>query len=778
MELRWRLAHGWITSQAGSLTRHARCHAGETKRMKRHLLFAAACAGVCAGCLGTAYGQPETMAWGNLNGIRVEGHLFELNSSMAIAQPDWSSVFTTGREKQTNSYSRNGKIETVTVEMRAPREARDADGNGWALDGKEVVEDTGPGAAKVDIQFTASQAANIAGAYWRFDLPAAQYSGGVVQLIEPVRAAERVSLAPRLNDQNEYVNAMAKGLHFTSGRHEIEVTFNEPTQVLIRDDRRQGNYDLQVFMAVLNGKAAAGQTASKSFAVKVAGDIDHNPVTIALDASHPGQLFDGLGGNFRLQNPRTDPAVIDYNLQNLRVAWGRVEMPWRTWQPDESADPLAAARAGNLPTNIAQAMEMARRLAQKGMPVIVSAWAPPGWAILGGGGRGFGGFGGGAGRGGAMPGGRGGAQPGAGARAGAQPAAGGRGGAAAGAGAQPAAGGRGGAQLGAAAGAGAGAGRGRGGAAVAQPEGLRGNPLNPEKMDQIKKSIADYLVFLKEKYGVEAAMFTFNESDLGIDVRQTPREHAEMIKTFGAYFASRGLATKLALGDTSDANPIDFIKPGLDDPEAAKYIGAVDFHSWRGCTDDLLKQWGAAARKLNVPLIVAEGSTDAAAYRYPQIFYEQSFALYEINLYLRILAIAQPRSILQWQFTADYSLLAGGGVFNDNGPLRPTRRFWNLKQLASTPPKSFALPVACNGPNLVCAGFGNIAEGVYTVHVVNNGAARPATLTGLPASVRELRLWVTDTQRGMVEGARVPVVDGKAELKLDPTSYTTVIGAQ
>ena len=297
-------------------------------------------------------------------------------------------------------------------------------------------------------------------------------------------------------------------------------------------------------------------------------------------------------------------------------------------------------------------------------------------------------------------------------------------------------------------------------------------------MNHIKQSIADYLVFLKEKYGVEAVMFTFNESDLGIDIRQTPREHAETIKTFGAYFASRGLATKLALGDTSDANPIDFIKPALHDPEAAKYIGAVDFHSWRGCTDDILAQWRDAARELNVPLIVAEGSTDAAAYRYPQIFFEQSFALYEINLYLRILAIAQPRSILQWQLTADYSDLAGGGIFGDNGPLRPTWRFWNLKQLASTPPRSFALPVACNGPNLTCAGFGDIAGGIYTLHIVNNGATRQATLTGLPAGVKELRLWVTDSKRGMEEGARVPVADGKAEVKLDATSYTTLISAQ
>ena len=309
-----------------------------------------------------------------------------------------------------------------------------------------------------------------------------------------------------------------------------------------------------------------------------------------------------------------------------------------------------------------------------------------------------------------------------------------------------------------------------------QPDGPRGNPLNPEKMDRIKESIAGYLVYLKEKYGVEAAMFSFNESDLGINVRQTPREHAELIRTLGAYFASRGLATKLALGDTSDANPIEFIKPAMKDPEAVKYIGAVDFHSWRGCSDEKLAQWRDAARELNVPLIIAEGSTDAAAYRYPQIFAEQSFALYEINLYTRILAIAQPKSILQWQFTADYSVLSGGGIFNDNGPLRPSQRFWNLKQFASTPPRSFALPVKCNRPGIACAALGNIAEGVYTLHVVNNGGGRPATVTGLPAEVRQLRIWVTDQQRGMQEGDRIPVTGGKAQFTLDATSYVTLIG--
>ncbi|MEO8373428.1 MAG: hypothetical protein ABI806_29855 [Candidatus Solibacter sp.] len=670
-----------------------------------------------------AFAQPEVMAWGNLTGLRVDGHLLEVNSAICVAQPALAGVFCTGRERQTNSYSRNGKIETVTVQMGAPREFRDAQGIGWNMNATQTVQDTGAGTAKVTLEFTSPEEANIGGAYMGIELPATVFSGGSVQLIEALPAApERTSLAAKEQEQNEYVRATAKGARFISRSRQIEVMFDQPTEIIVRDDRRKGSYNLQVLLAVIGGTTTAGQTGKRTFDLKVTGEPDKTPVEITLDASRAGQAFDGLGGNFRLQNPRTDPQVIDYSLENIRVAWGRVEMPWSIWHPDEAVDPLAEARAGRINVRVVQAMEMARRLAQKGMPVIVSAWSAPNWAILGGGGRGFG-----------------------------APAAA----------ATPAA-----------------AGAGRGAMAVRQQQaGPRGNPLNPEKMAKIKESIAGYLLYLKEKYGVEAAMFSFNESDLGINVRQTGREHADLIKTLGAHFASRGLATKLALGDTSDANPIEFIKPAMKDLEAVKYVGAVDFHSWRGCTDEILAQWRDAARELNVPLIVAEGSTDAAAYKYPQIFHEQSFALYEINLYLRIMAIAQPKSILQWQLTADYSPLAGGGIFNDNGPLRPTRRFWNLKQLASTPPRSFWLPVTCSKQsNITCTAVGNIADGVYTIHLVNHGATRTATITGIPEGVRQLRMWVTDADRGMQELERVPVSGGKAQLVLPATSYTTVIG--
>jgi hypothetical protein len=273
-------------------------------------------------------------------------------------------------------------------------------------------------------------------------------------------------------------------------------------------------------------------------------------------------------------------------------------------------------------------------------------------------------------------------------------------------------------------------------------------------------------------------MFSFNESDLGIDVRQTPREHALLIRTLGPDFARHGLATRLLVGDTSDADPVDFVEPVLADPEAARFAGAVSFHSWRGCTQKNLERWLAAARRLNVPLLVGEGSTDAAAWRYSRIFLEPSFAIYEIDLYTRILALAQPASILQWQLTADYSLLAGNGIAGDGGPLRPTQRFWNLKQLASTPHRSFHLPAESDHPLVTAAALGDIANGVFTVHLVNRGAARQAVIEGFPEEVRELRAWVTDAARSMQELERIPVQQGRAEMKLDSTSFVTLLSAR
>lgn len=635
--------------------------------------------------------KPEVMAWGNLNGIRVAGELMEFKTSVRVVRADWSKFNETAkeREQQRQRYHRRGNAHTASARLDS-------------IFVTQVIEEAAPGMATIAVQCSARADTALAGVFFCIELPERELASGAMQITSAEGAAEKeISFANvRPDDRLEYLRAIAGGVRFISPRRQLEVTLATPTEIVVRQDSVRENRNPCVYFTLLAGPVKTGQTSRNTITLQASGEIDNEPAELVLDPSRPGQVFDGLGGNFRLQNPKTDPPVIQYNLENMRVAWARVEMPWPFWQPEQETDPIAAAQAGNLHARVRAALEMARTLAQRGMPVIVSAWSAPAWAILG--------------------------DP----RDAFRP----------------------------------------------QPGGLRGYPLHPEKMQKIYESIGAYLLYLKRQYGVEAFAFSFNESDLGINVRQTAEEHAQLIKGLGAHLAALGLATKLLLGDTSDAWPIAFIKPAMNDLEAVKYINAVSFHSWRGCTDEILAQWRDAARHLNVPLLVGEGSTDAAAWSYPQIFDEPSFALHEINLYTRICAISQPKSILQWQLTADYSLLKGGGVFgNEEEPLQPTQRFWNLKQLAATPAGAFALPITSSHAALTAAAFGDLANQRYAVHLVNNGAARLATLRGLPEHIKTLRLFVTDSMRGMQEGKRVAVTNGKAQFTLAAACFTTLM---
>jgi len=417
------------------------------------------------------------------------------------------------------------------------------------------------------------------------------------------------------------------------------------------------------------------------------GEVDKSPVRLTVDPSQLGRKYDGMGGNFRIQSP-SDASQIQYNLEHLRIAWGRVAMPLDRWQPNEDTDPIEAAATNTLNTSVREAMEMAGKLARKNIPTIISIWSAPGWALARDGG-------------------------------------------------------------------------GRGGRAR----------INPERWDKICKSIGSYLEYLKQNYGAEPVLFSFNESDMGINVLQSPQEHADAIKRLGPFFASRGLRTRMLLGDTGNPTGDKFIDVALADPEAAKYIGAVSFHSWNGGTIEQYTHFSQAARKLDVPLLVAEGGLDPSAHQYRAIFREPWFCLNEIAQYVEICRVAQPLSILHWQLTADYSILTGGA---GGQPLQPAQRFWQIKQLGMTTPGSTAMAITCDNSKVISCAYAD--HGACLVHIVNNGAARTATVSGLPGNIKEMRVFVTDARRGMQEAGRVPIVQGTVDLPVDAMSFTSLVG--
>ncbi|MGI4822556.1 MAG: hypothetical protein ACRYFV_15205 [Janthinobacterium lividum] len=627
-----------------------------------------------------AHAQVEIAPWGNLTGIRQEGQLLDINSSLQLVVSDWAHATATGRERQRPHYTRQGAQQRITTRLDS-------------LNLTETVADAGPGKATVTVSAAARSDMAVLGLFFALALPPQS-------AIELLDAQGKVVARRQASGPPDAAPVLASRLRIIDPTHRIEVGLPEPTAVLLKnsESRDKQNQGPHLYLPILAGHVAKSQTTQKTYTFTATGTIDRAPIHLTLNTAQPGRAFAGFGGNFRLQNPTGDPQVIDYCLKNMRVAYGRVEMPWQLWQPNLTQDPTAAAKQGQLHPHVRESMEMAQRLGKLGMPVIVTAWSAPQWAVVGEQGNGTG--------------------PGA--------------------------------------------------------NGRWGAPLNQANIAASYKSIADYLVYLKEQYGLEAVMFSFNESDLGINIRQTGQEHDELIKGLGAYFVSRGLKTKLLLGDNSDATSNEFIYPALRDPAARPYIGAVSFHSWRGWDTETLQKWTAAAKEINLPLLVGEGSIDAQAWGYPQVFEEPTYAQEEISLYMRLLTICQPLSILQWQLTSDYSPLAGGGIFGNNAPLHPTQRFWNLKQLAATPKDVVFMPLTADRPNVTCAAMGNAAKGAYAVHVVNNGATRQVTLTGLPDKVKTLRSYVTDQQNHMKEGPRMTVTKGQAHFTAAATSYTTL----
>jgi O-glycosyl hydrolase len=623
-----------------------------------------------------AFAQPILEPWGNMAGIRIDGQLMKVESRLIVIKKD-SSVAATGKERQRPHFFRQGNEQIVTTNIDS-------------LYFKEIVADAGNGNAKVTIHTTSKRDEELQGIYFTFLLNEKDYLKGSVKIND----SNAVQLPGK--DLNQYFETAAKTIEFLSKKQQLKISFSEPVSLRIKSYQSKDSRGLQLFIPMHTGSMKKGDSLVTSFLLKASGIIDHSPVRLTLNTAKTGRTFIGFGGNFRLQNPKTDPQVIDYCLKNLDVRFSRVEMPWQLWQPELNEDPIAEAKAGKLNAHVRKSMEMAQRLYQMHIPVILSAWSAPAWAVVG----------------------------------------------------KPKYG--------------------------PDSSGVWGNPLDSTKANEVYKSIADYIVYLKEKYGVEVRLFSFNESDLGINVRQTGEEHDALIKGLGAYFVSRGLKTKMLLGDNSDATTFDFIKPALNDPETYPFIGAISFHSWRGWDKETLEKWAQAATQIKRPLIVAEGSIDAQAWGYPAIFEEPEYALNEINLYVRLLSICEPEAILQWQLTADYSLLAGGGIFGDTSSLRPTQRFWNMKQFSSTPEGLKAMEINYSDPNVSVAALGDNQKNIYAIHLVNNGASRKVILTGIPRSVKSFKVFVTGKNQSMKEEKSISVSNGKAEFILKETAFTSL----
>jgi hypothetical protein len=294
--------------------------------------------------------------------------------------------------------------------------------------------------------------------------------------------------------------------------------------------------------------------------------------------------------------------------------------------------------------------------------------------------------------------------------------------------------------------------------------------IAPDQWNALLDSLGSYLVYAKEKHGVEPDLFSFNEANIGVDVLLNAEEHRDAIKRIGGHFAKLGLKTKMLLADaTGPRDTHEYALPAANDPEAMRYVGAVGFHSWGGGTPAQYKAWGDLAEWLGLPLLVSELGVDAAAHS-GQLYDSFHYGIEEVKMYQELLLYARPQGTQQWEFTGDYGTVK---VAKD-GALQPTPRFWFLKHFTDlTPRNSEALGTVSDNAKILFTAF---AKGsVYTLHVANVGASRDVTIEGIPAGIRELRAVRTSEGEDYKSLPAVNVEAGVARFRMPARSLLTLI---
>jgi hypothetical protein len=300
-----------------------------------------------------------------------------------------------------------------------------------------------------------------------------------------------------------------------------------------------------------------------------------------------------------------------------------------------------------------------------------------------------------------------------------------------------------------------------------KPRSAHFRVINPEKWDELLDLLGSYLLYARREYGVEPDLFSFNESDIGINVGLTPESHAQAIKRIGAYFQKLGLKTKMLLGDAgSPRDTYRFVLEAASDPNAFPFIGAVGFHSWGGGTPEQYAAWGDVAEWLGLPLLVTEMGVDASAY-YTRSFDSYEYGLREARMAQELLSYARPQGAQFWQFTDDYALARAAG----DGTVEPTARFWLMKHFTDlTPPSSDALTAASDQPAVLVTAFRNHRD--YTVHILNLGAAGEAVIGGLPDA--DWRVVETTEEAQFHEAPIAHTETGAVHLRLPPRSLVSL----
>ncbi|MGC4043591.1 MAG: hypothetical protein QM758_07275 [Armatimonas sp.] len=287
-------------------------------------------------------------------------------------------------------------------------------------------------------------------------------------------------------------------------------------------------------------------------------------------------------------------------------------------------------------------------------------------------------------------------------------------------------------------------------------------------------AIGIFLKFLRlaKAAGARVDYFSFNEPDYGVDIHFSPARMAAFIKRAVPAFQKAGFPTKWIAGDTANGmNCVRWTEPQLADPECAKYLGPLAFHSWDALTvnEADYEAIAALAKKYKRPVWCLEAGHD------PQLWQKGGdvWASWENALQL---ARAYAKTIYHSQAVVmDY------WTYSDNYPLADRNgKFYFAGQVLSKIANAFGPGVTILGhqseSETISVLAGQTRERELTLLLVNSGGKGTVALSGLaPYSRRIRRSIYPDGLRPLYLSANFERIrEGKQSIELPARSIALV----
>jgi hypothetical protein len=306
---------------------------------------------------------------------------------------------------------------------------------------------------------------------------------------------------------------------------------------------------------------------------------------------------------------------------------------------------------------------------------------------------------------------------------------------------------------------------------VANPEKESQRRIKPEKYDELIDQLEAFLLTAKNKYGVEADYFSFNESDGGWQIIFSPEETIAFFKKAGERFRKAGLKTKFLWADTAQTlGTVEFATMIAADSTIWKYLGPLCFHSWwsEKIPDSEFERIAHFAKAWKKPVWCSELGFDAMAWKIKGMNESWDYAFRFAKISHRMMKYAEVEVSMYWTWQNNYGIMSA-----DTKTKYPsyyvTRHFTDFLNSGTQIIHSIS-----NDPEILAI-CGVSTEGKNVVQIINlKNSTAQVELNGISGKLSK-SVTTAENRNWEENKVQIKMAAGKNLAEIEPHSLNTLI---